>query len=327
MGQDINTWVLILAAGDGTRLRSLTTSPSGRVIPKQFCSLWQGPTLLDEALSRARAVSDEAHHCVVVAEQHRRWWETILWSMPPDNVVVQPENRGTANGILLPLLRIAERDPDARIVILPSDHHVEDEAILAHAMRRAVDPLQASLEETVLLGLEPEECDPDLGYILPVRGKAHGVSEVAQFIEKPSTLQARELIKHGGLWNAFIVASTVQTLLGLFDRRMGGIVREMRAAVRRDLCRPIDAFAVAELYDQLPPLDFCRDVLQGQESNLRVLRVGQCGWSDLGTPERVAKALRRVPPRDEISGAHREMGPLSLALQHILLQSASGVAH
>ena len=114
--------------------------------------------LLEEALSRARAVTSDAYHCAVVAEQQRRWWENVLW--------------------LLPLLHIAERDPKAR------------------------------------------------------------------FVEKPSALQARELIEHGGLWNAFILASTVPALLNLFNRRMGGIVRDMRTAVRQDLCAPIDRKSV-----------------------------------------------------------------------------------
>ncbi|MFI4889233.1 MAG: sugar phosphate nucleotidyltransferase [Steroidobacterales bacterium] len=312
MGTNINTWVLVLAAGEGTRLRPLTTFPSGKVIPKQFCSLRHGLMLLEEALCRARAVTSNAHLCAVVAEQHRRWWETALWSLPPDNVIVQPENRGTANGILLPLLHIAKRDPGARILILPTDHYVHKEAILAHSMRRALSRLLTHHDETVLLGLEPEECDPDLGYILPGGATTDGIAQVAQFVEKPSALQARELIARGGLWNAFIVASTVSALLGLFERRMGGIVDDMRAAVQQDLYAPSSGFAVAELYDHLPSLDFSRDILQGGDLNLRVLRVGQCGWSDLGTPERVARVLRRMPKGDELIGMYRGTSPMSL---------------
>ena len=90
MLEEANTWALVLAAGEGSRLRILTTSPSGTAIPKQFCSLFEGPSLLHEALRRAQAVADNAHTCVVVAEQHRRWWQGALDSVPAENVIVQP---------------------------------------------------------------------------------------------------------------------------------------------------------------------------------------------------------------------------------------------
>jgi len=75
MLDEANTWTLVLAAGEGSRLRSLTTCPCGTAIPKQFCCLFDGPSLLEEALQRARAVSNDAHACVIVADQHRRWWD------------------------------------------------------------------------------------------------------------------------------------------------------------------------------------------------------------------------------------------------------------
>lgn len=144
---------------------------------------------------------------------------------------------------------------------------------------------------------------------------------------EPPALQPRELIEHGGLWSAFIFASTVPALLNLFDQRVAGIVRDMRAAVRENLRAPIPAFAAMELYDQLPSMDFSRDILQGQESALRVLEVAQCGWSDLGTPERVARVLRRVPTKDDLTENYGRMSPVSLATQHSRLQVYGGIGY
>lgn len=317
MYSQANTWALVLAAGDGVRLRSLTTAPSGMAVPKQFCSLRDGPSLLHEALGRARAVTSEFHTCAVVAESHRRWWEPQLWSLPAENVFVQPGNRGTAHGILLPLLHIVERDPQARLLLLPSDHHVRKETILARSLRQAIEQLQWRIDETVLLGLQPAQADPELGYILPGLSDGRGALEVKQFIEKPTPMLARELIGRGGLWNAFIVASTAQALLGLFRRRIPEIVREMRAAVQQDLSERGTGPATALLYEDLPVIDFSHDILQGQEGHLRVLPVPQCGWSDLGTPERVADALRWAPaPSRESDVPVMIAGQLSLAAQH-----------
>jgi mannose-1-phosphate guanylyltransferase len=324
MYQESEPWAIVLAAGDGTRLRPLTTANSGAVVPKQFCSLRGGPSLLRDALSRAGAVAAPHRISTVVAETHRRWWEPELWSLPPENVIVQPANRGTAIGILLPLLHLIGRAPNARIVVFPADHHVRDEETLAHAMRLAVEQLRWRFNETVLLGLKPEHSDPQLGYIVPGPSDGRGALQVLRFTEKPTALEARELIEAGGAWNAFILASTSQALLALFQLRIPEVVREMRAAIQRDRFGAVDGAALEELYDRLPTVDFSRDILQNQTAHLRVLPVPHCGWSDLGTPERVAHALRTEPNRQAEDERHLASGYLNLAVQYARLYAAAG---
>jgi mannose-1-phosphate guanylyltransferase len=70
-----NAWAIVLAGGEGSRLHSLTTDNSGNTVPKQFCSLRGGQSLLNEALQRAASIVEPDHICVIVAAQHRRWWE------------------------------------------------------------------------------------------------------------------------------------------------------------------------------------------------------------------------------------------------------------
>jgi mannose-1-phosphate guanylyltransferase len=323
-GQAIgNTWGVVLAAGEGKRLRRLTTSTAGVSIPKQFCSLQTGPSLIATALRRGSVVARRNHLCTVVALEHRRWWGASLAQLPGVNVIVQPENRGTANGILLPLLHILERDPDANIVLLPSDHHVEDEATLAGSLRQAVAQLDRHPADVLVLGIQPTGADTGLGYIVPGRDRdecAMDPSEkVVCFVEKPSAAYADELIRHGGLWNSFILAVKARALLTLFDARVPHIVMEMREAIRYDIEHPASALAIYRLYSLLPMLDFSRDIVEGQEARLRVLQVPDCGWSDLGTPERVERALREVTrPQASRGVADRDFnhaGFLSLASQ------------
>ena len=315
MSEPTHTWALVLAAGEGSRLRALTTAASGTSVPKQFCSLYEGPSLLQEALGRARAVAPETQICAVVAEQHRRWWEGALRSLPAENVIVQPQNRGTGIGILLPLLHILARDLEAQVVLLPSDHHVREETMLTSAMGDAIEQLQWRHHESVLLGLQPEEADPELGYIVPGLSDGRGAFMVSRFVEKPSPTIARELIEAGGLWNAFIVVSTALALFELFLARVPGIVNAMRRAQRWDEDAHSNGTAMAELYEKLPSVDFSRDIVAGQELALRTLPVPPCGWSDLGTPKRVAEALRRCPDRQVPSQVRRGLGYLSLAEQ------------
>ncbi len=310
-----SAWALVLAAGEGSRLKALTMMPSGVHVPKQFCSLLSGPSLVHEALHRAQFIAPRERVYTIVAAQHRCWWERLPGQLSASNVIVQPENRGTANGILLGLTHIAERDRNARIVLLPADHHVREEPTLAASLRCAVEHLRLRPNEILLLGIAPDEPDPELGYIVPGDRARLGTFEVSQFVEKPTTPRARELIENGALWNAFIVAATAQSLLDLLAIRYPEIVTAMRDVVRRDLHRPDNPIATAELYECLPSLDFSRHVLgNGREARLRVLPVPPCGWSDLGTSTRLAETLRQVRgdrrPRETVLGMST---PLSLA--------------
>ena len=196
-GSISNTWALVLAAGDGKRLESLVMAFGGPAVPKQYCALRPGPSLLHDALMRARTVTTLQRICVVVAEKHRCWWTPELRLLPRDNVLVQPENLGTGVGILLPVLHILERDPCARIVILPSDHHVRSESTLVRSLRAALDNIALNGERTLLLGVTPEAPDPGLGYIVPGAAEDDVALPVRQFLEKPSTGHALALIEHG----------------------------------------------------------------------------------------------------------------------------------
>jgi mannose-1-phosphate guanylyltransferase len=323
MNRSGNTWAIVLAAGEGSRLQSLTMTESGVAIPKQFCSLYDGDSLLRETLRRAESIARPENICIVVARQHNQWWSNELRSELTTNIIVQPRNCGTAIGILLPLLRIRARDPDARIVLLPSDHHVRDESILAKALKRMQRELEARRNKIFLLGISPEYADPEMGYIVPGDADQPGVSIVARFVEKPSAPLARNLISAGALWNALIVSTYLPTLLQTFVHRFPRFVAEMHAAVEQTPCTADSPDAVVNLYQRLPDLDFSRQILQNNESILRVLRVDGCGWSDLGTPKRVAETLRKLQRLDHVADhpQHRRSGLLSLAAQHCRLQT------
>jgi mannose-1-phosphate guanylyltransferase len=288
-----HTWALVLAAGEGSRLQSLTMTASGIAIPKQFCAFGRSPSLLHDALRRAGAVATPDQICAIVAEQHRRWWQALPLPVPPQNLIRQPHNRGTANGILLPLLRIMQRDPHANILVLPSDHYVRNEDVLAFSLRQAMFAVERDDSHLILLGITPEEPDPELGYIVAEGTDETGIRAVRAFVEKPSASAARELIGAGGVWNSFIFAANAQSLLRMFEAQCPELVRDMRGFLAMERAARTDASKLAELYQQLPQVDFSRDILQRSPEALKVLTVPSCGWSDLGTPRRVAETVHR----------------------------------
>jgi mannose-1-phosphate guanylyltransferase len=287
-------WALVLAAGQGSRLQSLTTTASGIAIPKQFCSMGGGESLLHAALGRAQRVVPAVRTCAVVAEEHRRWWQALPLNIPLQNIISQPMNRGTANGILLPLLRIVHRDPDATLIVLPSDHYVRNEEVLATSIQRALAELRRDNQHLILLGMTPDESDPELGYIVGEGLDLAAIRTVKQFVEKPDTAVARSLIAQGGVWNSFIFAASARSLLDAFQERCGDLVSEMQHVVSKVTDAAHVDPRLVQLYERLPVLDFSRDILQRSPQFLRVLTVPQCGWSDLGTPRRVIETANRV---------------------------------
>jgi mannose-1-phosphate guanylyltransferase len=289
-----NTWVVVLAAGNGTRLASLATDDRGAAVPKQFCSLNGGRSLLHVALRRAHRLVPRARVCAIVAQQHERYWRPSLRSLPERNVVVEPRNCGTAIGVLHAALQILERDPLARTVFMPADHHARSERTLTDTVRVAAALLPRAPGTLLLVGIKPDAVDPDLGYIVPGEAVNDGSRRVAEFVEKPTAEAAHGLVARGAVWNSFIFAADAATLMALIRARLPDIVDGMTTAVARDTRRGSDPSALAELYERLPTVDFSRSILQQAGSALRLLTAPACGWTDLGTPRRVAQVLARL---------------------------------
>ncbi len=313
-------WAIVLAGGDGTRVRDLTKAPNGDPIPKQYCTFGGEKSLLRLALDRARSVVRPDRVIAVVAERHRRWWELELGRMdnefPAENVVVQPANRGTAVGILLGLARVVSRQGLLpRVLVLPSDHFVGQEQTLIRHLETGLLATREDPSRLVLLGMTPEALDPEYGWILSPDAAAGVARPVVKFVEKPDPASSRRLMERGALLNSFIFVARTATLLFLYRRVMPDILRRFLPR----LTRP-DGWArsvLRRLYRTLPSRDFSRELLERCTDCLAVVPVPPCGWSDLGTParlirfqqQRAREALRRAsqaalsgpPPRPALS--------------------------
>src|SRR5215510_5954132 len=115
-------WGIVLAAGEGTRARAFLKRVYGGRGIKQFCAVIGRRSMLEHTLARVEMLIPRQRITVVVSDEHRPEIEQQLAHWPRENVIVQPENRDTTAGILLPLVHIASRDPAATVAIFPSDH-------------------------------------------------------------------------------------------------------------------------------------------------------------------------------------------------------------
>ena len=279
-------WAVVLAGGDGDRVSAMTRDAEGRAVPKQFWCCGGRTPMVRWALARARRVASAARVLVAVKEQHRVFWESALADVPPENILVQPENRGTAAGVMRALVEIQSREiTTAPVVLLPSDHYVEDERVLHDAVGLAVRNACHGDPPVVLLGMSPTTQVAGYGWILP---ESPGpFARVRRFAEKPPSAQMAEMIRGGALINSLILAARAHVLLALIARVFPDNLRAFQRFARE----PEGAPEVRRLYEALPTMDLSRDVLQRSTAFLSVVRVPPCGWSDLGTLERLQQFL------------------------------------
>ncbi len=285
------SWAVVLAAGDGARLRPLTRRLYGEPVPKQFAVLDGERSLLQTTLDRLAPRFPAERTVVVVGRQHEVLAREQLRDCGGVDVVTQPANLGTGPGLLLPLARIRARDPAARVAVFPSDHHVPYPRRLLEGVERALSARAPS--GLALIGVEADHAATDLGWIVPLRGAssaARGIWPVERFVEKPEPGLAEELLRQGALWNTFIIVGPLARFRAEARLRLPGAARlfdEYTMAVGR----PAEARLLDLVYSRLTPADFSRDVLQ-RARRLLVVPVRGSRWSDWGSPRRVIQSLR-----------------------------------
>jgi mannose-1-phosphate guanylyltransferase len=290
-----NLWGLVLAGGDGTRLQPLTRALTGAPIPKQYCRIAGGRSLLEATIARIRPLIPRARTLVVVNHDHLEVASEQLGGLPPENVLVQPANRDTGPGLLFSLLHLVPRHRAATVVVFPSDHHVRDAGAFVARVEQLVQVVARLPDRIALLGVRPDGVESDLGYIEPggpvPLGETGTALEVEAFHEKPDHHEAARIIAGGGLWNTFVMA---------FHRDRGlHLVRNTRPADYAHMKGLLDhPETLAAAYRSLPSWNFSRDLLARVPHHLVAVPSGDIGWSDWGTPDAVARTLARVadPP-------------------------------
>jgi mannose-1-phosphate guanylyltransferase len=278
-------WSIVLAGGEGARLRSLTRALHGTALPKQFAVIRGNRSLLQATIRRCASWSDAEHSVVVVAGEREALARRQLDDVDGVEIVAQPSNCGTAPGLLLPLCHVLARDPNAVVAVVPSDHHVADDRPMVESVRRAV-ALATATDSIVLIGAVPDGPEDQYGWIVP-----DGDSDrIRRFSEKPMLSIARELFTSGALWNTFMMVGHASKFWQL---SRDALPRQcaLFEAYQPAIGTLAERYVVKQLYEDMETADFSRDVLENADG-LRFVRLSPCGWSDWGTPERVMRSLR-----------------------------------
>lgn len=306
---------VVLAGGDGRRLEPFVRRLRGDALPKQYVSLYGTHSLLDRTFERVERLIPPDRIMTVVTRDHFRYDEACrqLARRPKGTVIVQPQNKDTAPGLLLPLTYLRRRSDDELVAVFPSDHNVANDWALMDHVETAFLTLERRPDLIILLGVKPDRPESDYGYVLPgapMTGVGRSdVRGVSAFFEKPPLRRAEALIQQGAYWNTSILVFRLRTLLDLMWR-----ITPFLPLGFSDIAEAIDTTREYEVIDavyrSLPPVNLSRGVLElaseMSPSPLAVLRVNDASWSDWGAEHRILRDLHAM----DAHGSRAAQGPL-----------------
>lgn len=287
-------YVVILAGGSGERFWPLSTPQH----PKQFPPLLDGQSFFQRTVERATSLVGTDRVLVATRRELLPIVEQQLPGFPRANCVLEPVGRDTAACIGLAALVIETRDPGARMLVTPSDHHISPLHAFEETVRHGLRLLDC-LDGLVTLGIPPTGPETGYGYILAGETVSEhpAARRCRRFTEKPDRTTAERFVADGRYyWNSGIFLWRAATLLREVRRHLpehARLLDELRPA----LGGAGEAEALDRLFPQMPKVSVDVGILEKADEVYMV--PATFAWDDVGT----WSALGRILPKDDSGNA------------------------
>ncbi|WP_026710364.1 mannose-1-phosphate guanylyltransferase [Flavobacterium filum] len=208
-----NYYAILMAGGVGSRFWPVSTTE----FPKQFHDmLGSGETLIQKTFSRLSKLIPTENILILTNERYN---DLVLKQLPlvkPEQVLLEPTMRNTAPCILYASLKIKKMNPDAVMVVAPSDHWIEDETAFVSNLQQCFEYCQNE-NALMTLGIQPTFPNTGFGYIEFDKSDSNPIKKVNQFREKPDYATAKSFLESGNfLWNGGIFIWSVQSITEAF---------------------------------------------------------------------------------------------------------------
>lgn len=285
-----------MAGGNGIRIWPVSRNAK----PKQFLDVADnGKTFIQSTFERFAQIVPEENIIVVTGERYRDLVMEQLPNLAPENLLLEPYSRNTAPCITYATYTLLKRDPEAKVVVTPSDHLIDDEDIFVQTIEKAFDYVDTK-DVLMTLGVVPTRPDTNYGYI-----QAYGGSEaykqgtplqVKTFTEKPDRELAEVFISTGEFfWNAGIFIWKAQTIREEMEKylpEVAGLFKGWENA----LGSPTEGEFIAKVYADCANISIDYAVME--KTDRAWISPVQFRWNDAGTWE----SLYNIIPTKDASG-------------------------
>ncbi len=298
-------YAVIMAGGGGTRLWPL----SRQARPKQMLALFDERSLFQTSVERLNGVFSCDDIFVVTVEEQARQLREQSPDVPIEQFIIEPMPRGTASVVGLAAVALQQRDPQAVMAILTSDHFIGNEPGFRDHLRAAFDVAQEG--HLVTLGITPTFPSTGMGYIQ--RGELLGVYRdlnvyrALKFKEKPNAARAKEMISSGDhTWNSGMFVWRVDRILAEFERQMPALyagLMEIAAAWNR----PDRQEAIESVWAGLKAETIDYGIMEGAE-NMAVIPASGLEWSDVGSWDSLFEVLEGDENGNIVMGTQQHLG-------------------
>ncbi len=290
-------WAIILSGGEGQRMRPFVEWWKGRPIPKQYCTFVGTRSMLQHTWDRAAHLTERPHTLTVVDRSHICFLESEIKGVSTPPFIIQPQGRDTAAGVFLPLTYVWAKNPEATVILYPSDHFIYPEDRFIKIVYGTVRATEHWTNRMIILGSSPTGMESDYGWIRKRQrlGWANGVElfSVTDFKEKPSSSSTRPSLDGEWLWNTMVVVTKLKTLWVAGWRCFPGIMERFTAF--RDVIGTSREQAILEkMYEDMPIRNLSTDLLAKSLDHLAVMEMKNVMWCDWGRPERIRDTLQDI---------------------------------
>ncbi|MBS1486362.1 MAG: mannose-1-phosphate guanylyltransferase [Bacteroidetes bacterium] len=283
-----NIFVVLMAGGVGTRFWPYSRNAH----PKQYLDvLGTGKSLLQSTYERFSSVCAPENIFAVASQDHEALTKSQLPLMSSSQLLTEPVRRNTAPCIAYACYRIAQINPQATVIISPTDHLILNENNFQQTVLKAVD-FARDQDKLITLGIEPTRPETGYGYIQYIESKSQ-LKKVKTFTEKPELSLAKKFIESGDfVWNSGLFIWGVQAFLEAFHKHLPEMA-EIFDEVKEKIGTPEEKAAIQTTYAQVKSISIDYGIME-KADNVYVLP-SQFAWNDLGS----WASLHEISAKDE----------------------------
>lgn len=300
-----NCYCVILAGGPGTRFWPLSKVSK----PKQFLDVADsGKTFIRQTYERFAKVVPQENILIVTAYKYRELVMEQLPELEKRNLLLEPYSRNTAASVAYATYTLLRRDPEARVVVTPSDHFIRNEELFCATIENAFDFVEKN-DVLMTLGLVPTRPDSNYGYIQACGGQnAHlndSPMQVKTFTEKPDKELAKVFINTGEFfWNSGILLWKAQTIKGEMEKHMPEVTGLFKGW-ENALGTAVEEEFILRTYTDVPNTSINYGVME--KTDMAWMYPAKFDWQDIGSWESLYNFIPHKDAEGNVIGTEKSI--------------------